>query len=153
MAPKIINLTLLVATEEVESFLEAHPEYVCQTFLSTPEISQKLIDYVTVRSRDRYIAINHTEEASGKFDFPYGPLKQRLHMEILIYKGILHITRNASLSENAIITERDLVVNAFLKKTAFHWLIMPFFDVITSPTTPRSLMRNHSSKTLCSTAL
>ena len=73
MTPRIINLTLLVASEEVESFLEVYAEWASQTCLSVPEICQKLIDYVTARSRDRYIAINHTAEASENLIFPMVP--------------------------------------------------------------------------------
>ena len=99
----IINLTLLVPTEEVENFLEGCSEYVSQTALPLPEIRQKLIDYVTTRCCGRYTIINHTEESPGKFDFPYGPLEQRLRVEILIHEGILHIlTENASQSGNVV---------------------------------------------------
>ena len=127
MAPKIINLTLLVATEEVESFLEVYSECASQISLSVPEIRQKLIDYVVARSCDRYLAINHIEERPGKFDFPYGPLEQRLHMEILIHKGILHITKNASPSGNAIIPERDLVSQHIPQKDYLSLVDYAFF--------------------------
>ena len=94
MPKQLINITLLVAIEEVENFLADlfHSELFCMTELklniSLLDLRQKLIDYAIGKIPNRYKVIDWVQNDARKTNYRYSSLEQRLYIETLIYDVI-----------------------------------------------------------------
>jgi hypothetical protein len=103
MPKQIINITLLVAIEEVESFLDDlyHSEQFGLTELklniSRSELRQKLIDCAIGKISNRYKLIDWVQNDAVKNNYRYSSLEQRLHIESLIQDIILEILPETTL--------------------------------------------------------
>lgn len=94
MPKQVINITLLVAIEEVENFLADlfHSELFCMTELklniSLLDLRQKLIDCAIDKIPNRYKVIDWVQNDARKINYRYSSLEQRLYIETLIYDVI-----------------------------------------------------------------
>ncbi len=94
MPKQVINITLLVAIEEVENFLADlfHSELFCRTELklniSLLDLRQKLIDCAIGKMPNRYKVIDWVQNDARKINYRYSSLEQRLYIETLIYDVI-----------------------------------------------------------------
>jgi hypothetical protein len=94
MPKQLINITLLVAIEEVENFLADlfHSELFCMTELklniSLLDLRQKLINCVISKIPNRYKVIDWVQNDTRKTNYRYSSLEQRLYIETLIYDVI-----------------------------------------------------------------
>lgn len=94
MPKQLINITLLVAIEEVENFLADlfHSELFClpelKLNISLLELRQKLINCVIAKIPNRYKVIDWMQNDAGKANYRYSSLEQRLYIETLIHDVI-----------------------------------------------------------------
>lgn len=97
MPKQLINLTLLVAIEEVENFL--NDLYLAKLFcipdlklnITLSELRQKLIDYAINKIPNRYKVIDWVQDQPAAVNYPYCSLEQRLHIESLFHDVIVEI--------------------------------------------------------------
>lgn len=107
MPKTVIKLTLLIAVEEVDSFLSDCPDCLQQEFasvrelqpkLSKAELRQRLVNHVVSHLPNRYEMIDCTKECLEKPKMPYDTLEQGLHVEALVQDGIFQILPDSSAS-------------------------------------------------------
>ncbi len=97
MPKQVINITLLVAIEEVENFLADlfHSELFCRPEvkpnISLLDLRQKLINYVISKIPNRYKVIDWGQNDAGKTNYRYSSLEQRLYIETLIHDVIVEV--------------------------------------------------------------
>jgi hypothetical protein len=97
MPKQLINITLLVAIEEVENFLADlfHSELFCISELklniSLLDLRQKLINCVISKIPNRYKVIDWVQNDAGKPNYRYSSLEQRLYIETLIHDVIVEV--------------------------------------------------------------
>ena len=88
MQKYLVNITLIVVTEEVEIILESYPKYPCQQAFLPSGLRQDLIAYVLSRIPNRYSAIDYGESLSNQIVPVRCSSEQLLHIENLIHTGI-----------------------------------------------------------------
>jgi hypothetical protein len=94
---QIINITLLVAIEELKSFLDDlyHSEQFglpeLKLNISRSELRQKLIDCAIGKIPNRYELIDWVQSDTGKTNYRYSSLEQRLYIETLIHDVIVEV--------------------------------------------------------------
>ncbi|NJP09553.1 MAG: hypothetical protein HC866_08755 [Leptolyngbyaceae cyanobacterium RU_5_1] len=91
MAKVIVNLTMPVVVEELESVLDefSNPFYQ-QTFLMS-ELHQELVAYVLSRIRSCYVAIDEDSQSSAMSVSLPVSLEERLKIQDLLCQGMQHI--------------------------------------------------------------
>jgi hypothetical protein len=103
MPKQLINITLLVAIEEVENFLADlfHSELFCipelELNISLLDLRQKLINCVISKIPNRYKVIDWVQNDAGKPNYRYSSLEQRLYIETLIHDVIVEELPEAML--------------------------------------------------------
>ncbi len=108
MAHELVNLTLPMVLREIGDVLEEYPEHPYQTAFSIHEFRQKLIAYV-LSQVPNYYAIAGEPAPARKPGQHASALAERMHLEMVIRGGMLHILR-----ENA-----DQLSNTFLHTKHF----------------------------------
>lgn len=100
MSKQIINLTLQIVSEEIESVLENYPEYPYHQAFAPSNLRLELIAYVLSRIPNIYKVVEETQEPSINTMFPSVSSEQRLQLESWIHIGIrdvLHMNLDLSL--------------------------------------------------------
>ncbi len=87
MQKNLVNITLVVVTEEVEIILESYPKYPYQEAFSPSGLRQDLIAYVLSRVPNKYTAIDSESMLSQRVHFSCSS-EQLLEIEDLIHTGI-----------------------------------------------------------------
>jgi hypothetical protein len=90
MCTKIINLTLAVVREEIESTFKNYPNYPYQELSMFLDLQQSLINYVMGQIPNTYSFIEETQAPSNQSVLPHYSEEERLHIENLIHPGIHH---------------------------------------------------------------
>jgi hypothetical protein len=93
MLQELINLTVPVVIQEIESVLEEYPEHPYQSAFAMPELRQKLIAHVLSHVPNHCVAEGEQELSSEPKVRTPSLLQERLRMEMVVRGGILHILR------------------------------------------------------------
>jgi hypothetical protein len=88
MQKTLVNLTLIVVTEEIEIILESYPKHPYQQAFSPSGLRQDLIAYVLSRVPNTYTAIEASESVSKQAVQVRCSSEQLLNIENLIHTGI-----------------------------------------------------------------
>lgn len=88
MAKTIVNLTLPVVVEQIETVLEAYPDRPYQQAFAIPDLRQELIAYVLSRVSNYYTVV---EEQLTQVQPAICSLEQKLQIETLVTRGIQDI--------------------------------------------------------------
>ncbi len=93
MSHTLINLTLPIVIQEIENVLDEYPEHPYQLAFSIHELRQKLIAHILSHVPNRYV-VEEVDKSSSDPKVHYSsPLKERLHLEMVVHGSILHILR------------------------------------------------------------
>lgn len=111
MSHQIINLTLPFVLQEIESILEDYPKYPYQVTFGIEKFRQKLIAYVLSNMPNRFTVIDDSEELFKDNKFLSHPIKERLHIENLIHKGIFHVFRENADSLSFMMPQQSYSMN------------------------------------------
>jgi hypothetical protein len=103
MSHGLINLTLPTVVQEIEDVLDEYPPHPYHAAFAIHELRQKLIAHVLSHIPNRYTVEGVQEPTTNLKARHVSPLAERLHMEMFIRAGILHILR-----ENADFLSRNL---------------------------------------------
>ena len=88
MSLKIVNLTLLLVTEELESILGNYPAYPYRQAFTSSKLRQKLMAYVLSRIPNIYTVIEERQSPSINALLLDCCSEQIRHIESLIHTGI-----------------------------------------------------------------
>ncbi|MBD2189169.1 hypothetical protein [Pseudanabaena mucicola] len=100
MSKPFVKLTLMIAVEEVDSFLNdypncLHPEYSmipeCQIKMTNTELRQRSLEHITRHIPKRYEIIDCARENPEKPKMPYSVVEQGIHIKALVKDGIFQI--------------------------------------------------------------
>ncbi|MBU7582185.1 MAG: hypothetical protein KAF91_04625 [Nostoc sp. TH1S01] len=89
MTKTLVNLTITVVVQELESILETYPHHPYQEAFANPDMRQTLIAYILSRIPNQYITV----DAADKPEFICSEslcrsLERTLHIESIIRQGI-----------------------------------------------------------------
>ncbi|MDY6936797.1 MAG: hypothetical protein SWY16_03940 [Cyanobacteriota bacterium] len=70
MLPKLLNLTLLYVTQEVNQILNEYPVYPYQKAFAKPKLRQQLIARVLSQIPNRHIVMDESEDLPQYFNYP-----------------------------------------------------------------------------------
>lgn len=96
MSATIVNLTLPLVVEEVESVLDTYPYHPYQQAFAIPDLRQKLLAYVLSRIYNLYAAITEGTEVAKVSQLAHCSLEHRLSIEALVRQGIEHILQESA---------------------------------------------------------
>lgn len=88
MSLRIVNLTLLLVTEELENILGNYPEYRYRQAFASSNLRQKLLAYVLSRIPNIYTVIEESQSPSINTIILDCCSEQIRHIESLIHTGI-----------------------------------------------------------------
>jgi len=88
MSKTLVNMTLLLVSEEIENVLDSQAENFYQEAFSLPDLRQELITYVLSRVANLYRVIEDGQESSIKCNPLCKSAVKRLHIEAVIHQGI-----------------------------------------------------------------
>jgi hypothetical protein len=91
MTKTVVNLTLPVVVEEIETVLLTYPDHPYQQVFSIPDLRLKLVAFVLSHIRSYYTVVEETEISNINSPSLHCPSEQRLRMEMLIHEGIEQI--------------------------------------------------------------
>jgi hypothetical protein len=106
---KFVKLTLLIAVNEIDTFLHDTTDSLAKQFAtmmelqpqaSHAELRQRSLNHVVSHMPQRYEVIDCDKESPEKPKIPYDVLEQTLHIEAVVQDGIFQILPDSS--ENAI---------------------------------------------------
>ncbi|WP_271253012.1 hypothetical protein [Pseudanabaena sp. Chao 1811] len=104
MPKTFVKLTLLVAVEEIDTFLSDYPNCLQPEYSSMPEfqvkmsnheLRQRSLEHITRHIPQRYQVIDCTKESPEKPKIPYSFSEQDLQIKALIQDGIFQILPEA----------------------------------------------------------
>lgn len=93
MSHGLINLTLPIVMQEIEDVLEEYPAHPYHSAFSMPELRQRLIAHVLSHIPNRYVVEEDQESSSNPKARHASSIHERLHREMVVRAGILHILR------------------------------------------------------------
>ncbi len=115
MSKTIVNLTLPLVIDEVESILDTYPYHPYQQAFAIPDLRQKLLAYILSRTYNHYAAVERGAELQTDPKFSH-PLEHQLEIEDLIRQGIQHtLQEEADWVSHCIPNESDSA------QAASHW--------------------------------
>lgn len=91
MTKTLINLTVTVIGEEIDSILDTYPEYPYQLAYVSLDLRQELMAYVLNRVQSVYIVVDENEQPSSPSQFQRYTLEESLRREAVIHQGIHYI--------------------------------------------------------------
>ncbi|HEY9728798.1 MAG TPA: hypothetical protein V6D50_20295, partial [Chroococcales cyanobacterium] len=91
MSKKTVNLGLELVNEEIDNALELYPEEPYRTIFASPELRQKLINYVMSGLQGFLPSTEDKSNRPAKETIPYRSLELRLHVENYVHWGIEYI--------------------------------------------------------------
>ncbi|WP_414544313.1 late competence development ComFB family protein [Nostoc sp. CCY0012] len=90
MTKTLVNVTLIMVNQELETILETYPNHPHQEAFSHPDIRQCLIAYILNRIPNHYITVD--QEAKDKvftnLNDLWHSIEHKLHIEAIIHQGI-----------------------------------------------------------------
>lgn len=92
MTKVIVNLTLPIVQEAIESILELYPQHPYREFFACPDARQDLVAYVLSRFPNSYTAVDDFYSELASYNTPFCSQEQRLRLETLIHQGIRYFT-------------------------------------------------------------
>ena len=90
MSKKLVNLTLPLVEQELDSLLEVYPHILHQAELSNPDLRQELLAYVLNRINNVYAAKEDCSLDESNISFCFTP-EQQMQIETLIFQGINYV--------------------------------------------------------------
>lgn len=89
MTKTLVNLTISVVVQELESILETYPHHPYQEAYANPDIRQTLIAYILSRIPNQYITVDEAEKPEfGCSESLRRSLERTFHIEAIIHQGI-----------------------------------------------------------------
>jgi hypothetical protein len=98
MSKTIVNLTLPVVIEEIETVLENYPYYPYQQAFANPDLRQKLIAYILSRTSNFYTVIEEGEQLINPQHI-LCDLDKRSQIETTVAQGIQDILQQNTVWE------------------------------------------------------
>lgn len=112
MTKILVNLTLLLVTEEIEYFFERHPDQLHQLAFSINKLRQELINYVLNKVPVSYMVIDENQKALVRTNILCQSLEKRLDIEAVIYQGADELIQyhNSEWIKQHMVNENELSV-------------------------------------------
>ncbi|MBE9206623.1 late competence development ComFB family protein [Nostoc sp. LEGE 06077] len=89
MTKTLLNLTISLVVQELESILETYPHHPYQEAFANPDIKQTLIAYILSRIPNQYITVDEAEKAEFTCSESLRrSLESTLQIESIIRQGI-----------------------------------------------------------------
>jgi hypothetical protein len=107
MLPRIINLTFILVSQELEEILEQYPEYPYQVAFSSQELRQKLLSHVLSQVPNHYALVEETEELPKDLTFLYASFEEWMRMESLIRESVVRLLGEKADEINSPIPKKD----------------------------------------------
>ncbi|GBE91229.1 hypothetical protein [Nostoc cycadae] len=89
MTKTLINLTISIVIQELESILDTYPHHPYQEAFANPDIRQTLVAYILSRIPNQYITVDAAEKPEFNCsESMCRSLERSLHLESVIRQGI-----------------------------------------------------------------
>lgn len=92
MTKVLVNLTLPVVTEAIDSILESYPRHPYRTLFASYDSRQDLVAYVLNRFPSTYTVMGEGQHSQVSLETPHCNTEQRLTLETLVHQAIQYVS-------------------------------------------------------------